>query len=62
MSCWAWKGDEAIGRALLTTLASLPPTNPATFEDAYNDALMVNYVSDLVKNNLAVADKVISNH
>jgi len=57
------KGDPLVAAAITTALASVPNVDPATFQSMFNaqikDLLMVMYLSNLTRTQLALADKII---
>lgn len=56
------KGDEGIGRDLALAVSEVPMVDPAEFEAALStgtqDLLMVVYLSDLIKTQLGIAEKL----
>jgi len=56
------KGDPEIGRAINSALASIPQIDPESFERTFNshvqDLLMIVYLSNLTKSQLALADRM----
>lgn len=56
------KGDEEIGRAIMTALACVPQLDPVVFEHMFHnnlqDLLMIVYLSNLTRTQLALADKI----
>jgi translation initiation factor 3 subunit F len=56
--------NNAIGRFLSTTISSLSLIDPASFEKMWNnhlqDLLMVVYLSDLTRTQIALAEKLQS--
>jgi translation initiation factor 3 subunit F len=56
------KGDPDLGRAISNALAAVPHLDPSTFETMFNkniqDLLMIVYLSNLTKTQLALATKI----
>jgi translation initiation factor 3 subunit F len=56
------KGDPDLGRAISNALAAVPHIDPSTFEKMFNqniqDLLMIVYLSNLTRTQLALADKI----
>ena len=56
------KGDEGLGRDLALAVSEVPMVDPAEFEAALStgtqDLLMVVYLSDLIKTQLGIAEKL----
>jgi translation initiation factor 3 subunit F len=58
----ARKGDPALGRYLADTLAAVPHLQPEAFDALFNesvqDVLLVTYLSNLVRAQVALAEKL----
>jgi len=56
------EGDSEVGRAIASALAAVPPVDPAVFDKMFSgnmqDLLMVVYLSNLTRTQLALADKI----
>ena len=60
------KGDVTVGRHLTDTVAGVPNLGPEIFEalltDSAQDALLVMYLSNLVRAHVALADRLGTAH
>jgi translation initiation factor 3 subunit F len=54
--------DDAVGRKIADTLAAVPRVRPEVFDKTFNDSLqdllMVNYLSNVTKTQLTIAEKL----
>lgn len=52
------KGDLEIGAAISQAIASIPPLDPDNFNTSIQDILMVVYLTNLTRTQIALADKI----